>query len=93
MPKIRLTAFSFREGCTGQPGDVIECSEADAAYFINANAGELATGSVAEFAPQATEEPAQAEAPAAEAEAEEAASAAAPAEPVSPGGNPKRAKR
>ena len=90
MPKIKLSCFSFREGCTGRPGDVVECSEADAAYFINASAGELLTGSVAEFAPPAAEEAA----PAAEALAEAAEpETAAPAEPVAAGGNPKRARR
>lgn len=89
MPKIKLSCFSFREGCNGRPGDVVECSEADAAYFINASAGELLTGSVAEFAPAAEESAPAAEAPAEAAEPE----AAAPAEPVAAGGNPKRARK
>jgi hypothetical protein len=41
MPRVKLSCYSNREGCKGRPGDVIDCSAADAAYFVNNNAGKL----------------------------------------------------
>ena len=90
MPKIQLTCYSFRSGCVGEPGNVIECSDADAAYFAKVGGGHLVTGSVSEFVPQQ----AAADGPAPDADSsDEEQETATPAEPVAAGGNPKRARK
>lgn len=57
MPKIELTSSSFRHGASGEPGDVIECSDADATYLLEAGAGKRVdsfTNFVAPAAPEAS---------------------------------------